>query len=270
MKGFIVAAVASVVVAAPAQAAHHPRDRHGCYANTTSAHWTTPTFRLAQTWGTRKSNLIVSSNIACSTAGALVRHWTRGGMSTVPLTPARHGYARGEYDAPLTRKWGSCLRGFSAVTCGRHWRRVEGGWVDQFVVFAYPKAIATVAVAASAAPPVQKPPCLHSFQGRPVHGARTCIYRLVAGRRFYFPRRSYPFFISYFTVSHGDVVPADVDASGDDRRPWRIWSSTGKLLGFKYGNSPHQWKMYVLPKRVLYVKLVDASSRYPHGIGGPR
>ena len=76
MKGFIVAAVASVVVAAPAQAAHHPRDRHGCYANTTSAHWTTPSFRLAQTWGTRKSNLIVSSNIACSTAGALANQQT--------------------------------------------------------------------------------------------------------------------------------------------------------------------------------------------------
>ena len=70
----LAAVLATLALASSASARPHPRDRHGCYANTTSAHYTTPTFRLAQTWGTRKSNLIVSSNIACSTAGALVRH----------------------------------------------------------------------------------------------------------------------------------------------------------------------------------------------------
>jgi hypothetical protein len=93
----------------------------------------------------------------------------------------------------------------------------------------------------------------------------------VAGKRFYFPRHSYPFFITYFTVSPSDgVIPADVSVPADERRPWQIWSSTGKLIGHKYGNSPRQWTMYVIPKRTLYVQLADASSRYPHGIGGPR
>jgi hypothetical protein len=142
----LAAVLATLALASSASARPHPRDRHGCYANTTSAHYTTPTFRLAQTWGTRKSNLVVSSNIACSTAGALVRHWTRGGMTTLPLTPAKDGYPRGVADSPLTRKWRCGLA--EGITCGRHWRHSRGpdpadrrGWEDQFVTFAYPVAI---------------------------------------------------------------------------------------------------------------------------------